>query len=88
MSFVLAGPTGSESGTLDFDWSASTSWALEVDSGSARVGGDAMRTGSAGSGHIHMGPFSLASSITLKLTIDCPANTSVSLTNMVGARVP
>lgn len=87
--YVLGSPVNGDMATLDFDWAAggTGSWTVEVDSAGTPVGGDstASRSGG-GSGHIHLGPFSLASSISVKLTVPC--TTPVNLTNMVGARVP
>jgi hypothetical protein len=87
-AYPLTSPVDSDMGTVDFDWSANgdASWTVEIDAGSTAVAIDGRSNG--GSGHIHLGPFGLASTIAIKLVVDCPPSTTVNLTNIVGARVP
>lgn len=97
-SFPLGPNASGETATLDFDWSATGpgSWTLQAFVGTAPAGGaNDTASSTAGSGHVRLGPFNLqpGKSLSFKLTATCAgsageAKTTVTLSNMFGARVP
>lgn len=80
-----------EQAVVDFDWSSNGSgaWKLEALFNGQRAGGQSEAGGTgAGNGRVRLGPFTMETgTLTFRLTVACPA-TSVTLTNMVGGRLP